>query len=127
MTDHRSIATIVAELEAAEHDRREANNRASRLTKELDAARVAEAEATPHEWLGKKVQRQARHGYRHQTITRSGTLTVFDPAKHGRLRNLWRTKAGELIVVSASGLTGYGFELSEYEAKAPATPWELAK
>jgi len=123
----RPISRIAIELEDATNAERSAANLRRGLQKELDAALVAAAEADPHPWLGRQVQRKCRHGYRRgQTINRKGTLTIFDPAKHRGLREIYwavGNGAGRLFVLSKSGDTGLKFEvgkLSEGE-----TDWAL--
>jgi hypothetical protein len=94
-----------------------------RLEDELKEARLAEAAANPHPWLGKKVQKAVpasswRKGAGTKTIR--GTLEVKQPGKYYRGNS---ADVGELIVVTDSGLTAYNFEPRRGEDQSP---WELA-
>ncbi len=115
----RDIETIRAEFVAADMARQLAITRHIELKIELE---LALASATQHEWLGRKVKRQAARGYRRTPVTRRGTLMVYNPQVKLGYRELYRAMAGDLIVVSPSGQTAWDFDLPSC---TPGTPWEL--
>ena len=122
----RKIEDIEADLAKAKVALDEADEAHDALKRELAVAKIAAAD---HPWIGKKVKRQVRHGYRHgQTQTIRGTVRVYgsDEAK-GYFRGLYgyRQNSGDLIVVSKSGKTAHEFRLNPNRFHANETDWEL--
>lgn len=91
------------------------------LMTELNAAKIAARESNPHPWLGKKLKRSVTNwkGVRTQT----GTLTVYDGKSRFRANY---SRAGDLIVVSKSGLTSYSFDEPNVATNRESA-WELAE
>lgn len=119
----RSVADILADLEANRQESITLGRAKHRLDEELKEARLADAAANPHPWLGKKLKRVVpASGYgrnRHSTKTIQGTLEVKQAGKYYRGN---AAGVGELIVVTASGLTAYNFPARANEYGE----WELA-
>jgi len=119
----RTIAQIQADLDANREENITLGRKRRQLEDELKAARLADAEANPHPWLGKKVKRDVptsswKKGAGTKTIR--GTLQVKQAGKYYRGNS---ADVGELIVVTDSGLTAYNFNPRRGEDQ---TPWELA-
>jgi hypothetical protein len=119
----RSVAVVQGALDIKREEYRQISRTIRQLEEELQEARLAEAEANPHPWLGKKLKREvpaSSYGRnRHSTKTIRGTLQVKQPGKYYRGS---AAGIGELIVVTDSGLTAYSFPARSNESGE----WELA-
>jgi hypothetical protein len=119
----RSVAAVELDLANKREENRNIAHQIRRLEDELKDARLAEAAANPHPWLGKKLKREvpaSSYGRnRHSTKTIRGTLEVKQPGKYYRGN---AAGVGELIVVTDSGLTAYNFPARAGEFGE----WELA-
>lgn len=115
----RLIADIEKDIADCRDEAIALRRKSNRLDNELEEARLADAAANPHPWLGKKVARKARRGYRRggteQTLR--GTLMVKQAGKYYRGSAV---NVGQLVVVTESGLTAYDFDVRSGES-----PWEL--
>ena len=103
----RDVHLIEGELDAALAQRKAADADVSRLVKELAEAKVAAAD---HPWLGKKVERDQLVGYRRTMRRESGTVVIFDPNTHRRLRGNIGIEPGAPAVISASGKTVWSLD-----------------
>ena len=122
----RSSTEIAAEIAVAEAGLKVARHELAELIAEHHAAKVAEAEAAPHEWLGKTVKRLERRGYMGGTQARSGVVAIYDPREHRHLRELYNAKAGDLIVIHKNGRTAWDFPIPAGRLLSHETNWELA-
>jgi hypothetical protein len=116
----RSIAVVELELANKREEQRTISRQIRTLEDELKDARLAEATANPHPWIGKKLRREApASSYRRGAGTKivRGTLQVKQPGKYYRGS---AASVGELIVVTSSGLTAYPFDVRQDDR-----PWEL--
>lgn len=102
----RDIDHIKSDIADNEREIRELGDKQRALRQELFAAQVQAATEEGHPWLGKRLKRRAFGGR-----TQRGTLTIYDPSKHRKLRGLRRygLDAGALIVMSTSGLSAHLF------------------
>jgi hypothetical protein len=115
---HRPIPDIERDIQAAREEETAASLKRRRLDDELKEARLADAEANPHPWLGKKITRKVPHSYRRDDlVSQHGTLKVLKKREYFRGCS---ARTGELVVVSASGKSAHRFDgLKDH-------PWELA-
>lgn len=122
----RSVAVVERELSQAREESIAIGRKVRRLQDELSEARIAEMEANPHPWLGKKVkQERPTHSWRKGAGTKTvrGTLRIYGERQYYRGRACGRDRGistGDLIVVTKSGATAYRFAVREGEH-----PWEL--
>jgi hypothetical protein len=117
----RSVAAVELALANKREEHRNISREIRTLEDELKEARLADAAANPHPWIGKKVQRKVlASSYRRGAGTKiiRGTLQVKQQGKYYRGN---AAGVGELIVVTDSGLTAY-----EFPARSGETQWELA-
>ena len=117
----RSVAVVERELSEAREESIAIGRKVRRLQDELAEARLAEAQANPHPWLGKKVKQVRptsswRKGAGTKTVR--GTLQIY--GKGNYYRGGESVSTGDLVVVTASGNTAYRFAARESEQ-----PWEL--
>lgn len=119
----RTVAEIEAEYETASKAVKVAIKCKEALSEELNAARVAAA--VPPLPVGTKVKRTISTGFgkRERQKIQRGLVAVYDPIAHRGIRGLpYDRKAGDIIVVSPSGLTGYKFTPGRYDERVP---WEI--
>lgn len=119
----RTSKEVAQELGAVMDEVQVLQDRARALNAELSEARLAEAAASPHEWLGKKVERDQPRGYRGRTVVQRGVVTLYDPKQHSNLLGLYSIQAGAAFVISASGRTGYRLEKPSFSRDGE---WRLA-
>lgn len=117
----RNSNTIAAELQQKRDESRMLGRTIRTLEDELEEAKVNEAKADPHPWLGKKVKQVRpasnwRKGAGTKTVR--GVLEIYGPGKYYRGGD--SIQRGDLIVVTSSGLSAYRFNTRDGEQ-----PWEL--
>lgn len=122
------ITRLAGELSILQEQERQACAAVSDKRIELDAARLAYSEANPHPWIGKKVKRDERYGYGFGNVrTIRGTVQVWSRHRFTRTRGLSRSyggaKEGELVVISATGKSGWKFDVGTLGRNE--TAWEL--
>lgn len=127
----QDIERLEAEAEKLHAVYRDAREAARLKDRELDAAKLAFAQANPHPWVGKKVQRVEGFGYRGKTRTKRGVVAIYDPSKHRGLRGLSyaRLRPGEAFVLigAQSGAKIDGHRNYRGELHPGETDWELAE
>ena len=122
------IARIEMELASLADARRVAEDAYQAKRRELVEAKVSFAANNPHPLVGKRVWRMERFGYDGKTRRRSGTVTAYDPRKHGSLRELstYGLSAGDPLVILDSGNTAWRLNQHfnwEGKLRAGETDW----
>lgn len=128
MTEHRDIATIEVDLKVAAKERDDAFDRMIELKNELNAAKLA---AASHPWVGKTVKRQELRGYgsNRKLYTLRGTVALYDPKLHRRLRSLstYNLEPGDPIVVHANGNSGWTLMSIDWSTRTTTNLWKVVE